>query len=110
LRSQRAWREIVPEPNPFPPPCPRRSTGRGQKDDVLDFSARASQAALSVLRNITTPLFTAAFSEKPTISIPGIAGGPRVGRRSFRTQRRASFIRASSSITLPFVCYALEYA
>jgi quinoprotein glucose dehydrogenase len=85
---------------PFPTkPAPFDRQGIGQ-DDVIDFTPELRTQALVVLEKYNSgPLFTPPSLEKPTIAMPGIAGGASWSGAAFDPETGILYV---SSITLPF--------
>jgi quinoprotein glucose dehydrogenase len=69
-------------------------------NDVIDFTPALRQQALAVLAKYNFgPLFTPPSAEKPTIAMPGIAGGASWAGGAFDPETGNFYV---SSITLPF--------
>jgi quinoprotein glucose dehydrogenase len=85
---------------PFPTkPAPFDRQGIRQ-DDVIDFTPELRTQALAVLEKYNSgPLFTPPSLEKPTIAMPGIAGGASWSGAAFDPETGILYV---SSITLPF--------
>ena len=85
---------------PFPTiPAPFDRQGITQ-DDVIDFTPELRKQALAVLEKYNYgPLFTPPSLEKPTIAMPGIAGGASWSGAAFDPETGIFYV---SSITLPF--------
>jgi quinoprotein glucose dehydrogenase len=85
---------------PFPTkPAPFDRQGV-KEDDLIDFTPDLRQQALAVLTKYNYgPLFTPPSAEKPTIAMPGIAGGASWAGGAFDPETGNLFV---SSITLPF--------
>lgn len=85
---------------PFPTkPAPFDRQGVTQ-DDVLDFTPELRKQALAVLEKYRYgPLFTPPSLEKPTIEMPGIAGGASWSGATFDPETGILYV---SSITQPY--------
>ena len=85
---------------PFPTkPAPFDRQGATQ-DDLVDFTPELRKRALAVLEKYNYgPLFTPPSLEKPTIAMPGIAGGASWSGAAFDPETGILYV---SSITLPF--------
>lgn len=91
---------------PFPTrPAPFDRQGI-TKDDVIDFTPELRRQALAVLEKYNYgPLFTPPSLEKPTIAMPGIAGGASWSGAAFDPETGIFYV---SSITLPFAAALSE--
>ena len=70
------------------------------QDDVIDFTPELRTQALAVLEKYNSgALFTPPSPEKPTIAMPGIAGGASWSGAAFDPETGTLYV---SSITLPF--------
>lgn len=85
---------------PFPTkPAPFDRQGM-TKDDLIDFTPELRKEALAILDKYNYgPLFTPPSLEKPTIYMPGIAGGANWAGAAFDPERGMLYV---PSITLPF--------
>jgi len=69
-------------------------------DDVIDFTPELHQRALAVLQKYNYgPLFTPESLEKPTIAMPGIAGGASWSGAACDPETGVCYV---SSVTLPY--------
>jgi quinoprotein glucose dehydrogenase len=87
---------------PFPTkPAPFDRQGVTE-NDVIDFTPELRKQALAILEKYTYgPLFTPPSLEKPTIEMPGIAGGASWSGAAFDPETGILYV---SSVTLPFAC------
>jgi quinoprotein glucose dehydrogenase len=69
-------------------------------DDVIDFTPELRKQALAILEKYNHgPLYTPPSLEKPTIMMPGIAGGASWSGMAFDPETGTAYV---SSVTLPF--------
>ena len=92
--------ELSSRTQPFPTkPAPFDRQGMTEKD-VIDFTPALRQAALSALKKYKTgSLFLPPSLEKPTIMMPGIAGGASWAGASFDPETGLFYV---TSNTLPY--------
>jgi quinoprotein glucose dehydrogenase len=87
---------------PFPTkPAPFDRQGITE-NDLADFTPELRKQALAVLEKYNYgPLFTPPSLDKPTIEMPGIAGGASWSGAAFDPETGILYV---SSVTLPFAC------
>jgi quinoprotein glucose dehydrogenase len=72
------------------------------ENDVIDFTPELRKQALAILEKYNYgPLFTPPSLEKPTIEMPGIAGGASWSGAAFDPETGILYV---SSVTLPYAC------
>ena len=77
-------------------------------DDVIDFTPELRKQALAILEKYNYgPLYTPLSLEKPTIMMPGIAGGASWSGAAFDPETGSLYV---SSITHPYAIDAVEVA
>lgn len=91
---------------PFPTrPAPFDRQGVTESD-IVDFTPELHKQAMAVLEKYNYgPLFTPPSLEKPTIEMPGIAGGASWSGAAFDPETGILYV---SSVTLPFACKLLK--
>ena len=89
---------------PFPTrPAPFDRQGV-TKDDVTDFTPELRKEALAILEKYNYgPLFTPPSLTKPTIAMPGVAGGASWAGAAYDPETGMLYV---PSVTFPFVLYA----
>jgi len=87
---------------PFPTkPAPIDRQGVTE-NDIVDFTPELHKQAMAVLGKYNYgPLFTPPSLEKPTIEMPGIAGGASWSGAAFDPETGILYV---TSVTLPFAC------
>jgi quinoprotein glucose dehydrogenase len=87
---------------PFPTkPAPFDRQGVTE-NDIVDFTPELHKQAMAVLEKYNYgPLFTPPSLDKPTIEMPGIAGGASWSGAAFDPETGILYV---SSVTLPFAC------
>lgn len=98
--------EVSSATQPFPTkPAPFDRQGLTE-DDVIDFTPELREQALAVLEEYNYgPLYTPPSLEKPTIQMPGIAGGASWSGAAFDPETGTAYV---SSVTLPYEVTLLE--
>jgi quinoprotein glucose dehydrogenase len=91
---------------PFPTrPAPFDRQGVTE-NDVIDFTPELRKQALAVLEKYNYgPLFTPPSLQKPTIEMPGIAGGASWSGAAFDPETGTCYV---SSVTLPYAARLLK--
>jgi quinoprotein glucose dehydrogenase len=94
--------EITSPTQPFPTkPAPFDRQGVTQ-NDIVDFTPELRQQAIEILKKYNYgPLFTPPSLEKPSIEMPGIAGGASWSGAAFDPETGTLYV---SSVTLPYAC------
>jgi quinoprotein glucose dehydrogenase len=87
---------------PFPTkPAPFDRQGVTE-NDIVDFTPELHKQAMAVLEKYNYgPLFTPPSFDKPTIQMPGIAGGASWSGAAFDPETGILYV---SSVTLPYAC------
>jgi quinoprotein glucose dehydrogenase len=105
IEERAVARSTVPgektSPTQFFPTRPAPFDRQGMsKDDLIDFTPELRKEALAILDKYNYgPLFTPPSLEKPTILMPGIAGGANWAGAAFDPEKEMLYV---PSITLPF--------
>src|SRR5882757_7585867 len=86
-----------------PPPFDRQGV---TENDVVDFTPELHKQAMAVLEKYNYgPLFTPPSLKKPTIEMPGIAGGASWSGAAFDPETGTYYV---SSVTLPYAARLLK--
>src|SRR5437764_8942242 len=91
--------ENVPDPALSTKPAPFDRQGVSE-NDVIDFTPELHKQAMAILEKYNYgPLFTPPSLEKPTIEMPGIAGGASWSGAALDPETGILYV---SSVTLPY--------